>query len=258
MISSSLAAALVAALAQTPAPAAATQATPPPAQQPVAAAAPAPVPNPFRHMLTNLGKDARALATVEPIIVLAVGGAGAIASHNNDLRVRDWALEKSPESEVATIGNVLGDGFLQSGGAIAVWAFGREKKNIRLEATGSDLIRAQLLNGVLTQGLKRVVDRARPSGGGHAFPSGHSSAAFATAAVVQRNYGVVTSLPFYALGGFVGWSRVRTGHHWLSDVVAGGAIGIASGLAATHGRKSNWSVVPVKTAGGAALYVIRR
>jgi membrane-associated phospholipid phosphatase len=250
MISSSLAAALIAALAQTPA-----QPAPP---KPPAIATPAPVPNPFRHMLTNLGKDARSLGTIEPIIVLAVGGAGAIASHNNDIPVRDWALAKSPESEVATIGNVLGDGFLQSGAAIAVWAFGREKKNVRLEATGSDLIRAQLLNGVLTQVLKRVVDRDRPDGGGHAFPSGHASAAFATAAVIQRNYGAVKSAPFYALGGFVGWSRVRTGHHWLSDVVFGGALGISSGLAATHGRAGKWSVIPVKTSGGAALYVIRR
>jgi membrane-associated phospholipid phosphatase len=213
MISSSLAAALIAALAQTPA-----QPAPP---KPPAIAAPAPVPNPFRHMLTNLGKDARSLVTLEPV-------------------------------------NVLGDGFLQSGAAIAVWAFGREKKNVRLEATGSDLIRAQLLNGVITQALKRAVDRDRPDGGGHAFPSGHASAAFATAAVIQRNYGAVKSAPFYALGGFVGWSRVRTGHHWLSDVVFGGALGISSGLAATHGRAGKWSVIPVKTSGGAALYVIRR
>ncbi len=253
MISSSLATALVAALAQTPA----QPATPVP-PKPVAVTAPAPVPNPFRHMLTNLGKDARSMGTAEPIIILGVGGAGALAAHNNDSRVRDWALAKSKESETATFGNVAGDGFLQSGAAIAVWAFARERKDARLEATGSDLIRAQLLNGVLTQGLKRIVDRGRPDGGGHAFPSGHASAAFATAAVIQRNYGAARSVPFYVLGGFVGWSRVRTGHHWLSDVVFGGALGISTGLAVTKGRTGKWSVIPVKTSGGGAIYVVRR
>ncbi len=248
------AAALAAALNLSPAHQVPTSPTPPLTSAP-AASAPA---NPFRQLLPNLGHDIQSLASVNSVIVMSVGGGAAIASHNSDTRVRTWALLQPKDPGLARFGNVAGDALVQAGLAIGAWATGRHQQNVRLETTGSDLIRAQILNGVLTQSLKIAVNRARPDGGGHAFPSGHASATFATAAIIQRDYGVAASVPFYALGGLVSWSRVRTGHHWLSDVVFGGAIGITSGLAVTKGRLSKWSIVPVKTSGGAALYVIRR
>lgn len=215
-------------------------------------------PNPFRNLLPNLARDARSLGTLDSAIVLTVGGAGAIAAHNSDTRVHDWAVMQPADPGLAKLGNAYGDGFVQAALAVGAWYGGKRTQNVKLESTGADLIRAQLLSGIITQGLKLTVNRTRPDGGGHAFPSGHASATFATAAVIQRDYGVAVSVPFYALGGLVSWSRVRTSHHWLSDVVFGGALGIASGLAVTHGQPKRWSVVPVKTPGGAALYVIRR
>jgi hypothetical protein len=214
--------------------------------------------NPFAKLLPNLRQDLRSLATLNSAVVMGVGSAGALAAHNSDVPVHDWAIEQPQDPALARFGNVYGDAFVQGGLAIAAWAAGKQQKNIRLETTGSDLIRAQILNGVLTVPLKTVVNRERPNGGHHSFPSGHTSATFATAAVIQRDYGVGASVPFYALGGIVTWSRIRTSHHWLSDGVFGAAIGITSGLAVTKGRTSHWSVVPVKTAGGAALYVVRR
>lgn len=215
-------------------------------------------PNPFVNLVPNLGKDLRSLVSANTAIVMGVGGAGAIASHNNDIPVNDWAVKQPKNPGLADIGNVTGDAFVQGGLAVATWIVGKQTQSVRLETTGSDLIRAQILNGVLTVPMKVLVNRERPNGGSHSFPSGHTSATFATAAVIQRDYGAVASIPFYALGGLVGWSRVRTSHHWLSDGVFGAAIGITSGLAVTKGRTGNWSVVPVKTKGGAALYVVRR
>jgi membrane-associated phospholipid phosphatase len=56
------------------------------------------------------------------------------------------------------------------------------------------------------------------------FPSGHSALAFATAAVLvaclRRGRGW-----FYALAGGVAASRVLMGEHFLSDVIAGSALG---------------------------------
>ena len=60
------------------------------------------------------------------------------------------------------------------------------------------------------------------------------------------------------MAGFVSWSRIRTNHHWLSDVVAGAAIGLISGRSATRHHESSWTIAPVKTTGGAALYIIKR
>jgi membrane-associated phospholipid phosphatase len=82
--------------------------------------------------------------------------------------------------------------------------------------------------------LKPTIDRQRPDGGSQSFPSGHSASAFVGAAFLQRRYGWRYGLPAYALATFVAWSRVEAKRHWTSDVVAGGAIGVASGLAFTR------------------------
>lgn len=242
-----------------------------PSPQPVSSLAPAApqdagaparvTPNPFRNLLSNFATDARHLAAPDPIVVLAVGGAGALGAHNSDTRAFNWAAERQaahPNPPLARIGNVYGDGFVQAGLAVAAWGFGRHRGDARYEALGADLIRAAFLNGVITQSLKIAIDRDRPDGGRHAFPSGHASASFATATVILRDRGVLASSPFFAAAALVPVARVRTLHHWVSDTVFGAAIGIASGLAVTHGGQGRWSVVPAKTPGGAALYVVRR
>lgn len=246
------AAALVRLLAQTPAP----PAKPVPPPPPPVVVAPA---NPFTHLLTNLGTDLRALPTPQNAGIVATGGVLALIFKNsNDERLRTWVLEQDPSSLPASFGNFAGDGYTQSAAAIGVWLGGRASKNVRAETTGANLIRAQILNGVLTRGLKLIAQRDRPDGGSRSFPSGHASATFASAAVIQHDYGLVAALPVYALGGWVGYSRVRTNHHWLSDVAFGAALGIAAGRAASHSSPTRWNVVPVKTDGGAALYLIRR
>lgn len=60
------------------------------------------------------------------------------------------------------------------------------------------------------------------------FPSGHSASSFAAATATAAFYPQVAPLVF-ALATGVAVSRVHLGHHFPSDVVAGGVIGIASG-----------------------------
>lgn len=244
------AAALVSLFSQTPAPA--------PTPAPVATAAAAPIENPFISLLPHLGEDLVALPSITNAGILATGGALALVFHNNhDERLRNWVIQQDASSPSSSVGNFVGDGVTQGAAAVAVWLAGRATGSSRVENTGANLIRAQVLNGVLTQGLKLAVNRTRPDGGSHALPSGHTSAAFATAAVIQHDYGVGAALPFYALGGFIGWSRVRTNHHWLSDVAFGAALGMVAGRAASRDRPGQWSAVPVKTPGGFALYLVR-
>lgn len=216
-------------------------------------------PNPFLHLLTNLGEDLKNLGSTDTLWIGGVGAAATLfAKNNDDERMHKWVIKQpNREPSLSSAGNVIGDGFVQGGAAVGVWLAGRATDNVKVENVGADLIRAQLLNGVLTQGIKIGAHRTRPDGGSRSFPSGHTSASFATAAVIERHYGVAASTPFYALGGFIGWSRIRTNHHWLSDVVAGAALGMISGRAATRHQLKNWTVTPVKTQGGAALYVVR-
>jgi membrane-associated phospholipid phosphatase len=62
------------------------------------------------------------------------------------------------------------------------------------------------------------------------------------AAFLQRRYGWSYGVPAYAVATFVAYSRVESKRHWTSDVIAGGAIGIATNLVFTH----KWSRVVVQ------------
>jgi membrane-associated phospholipid phosphatase len=78
----------------------------------------------------------------------------------------------------------------------------------------------------ITHGLKLTVDKKRPNGGDHSFPSGHTSAAFSGASFIQRRYGWYAGAPAYLAAAFVGWSRIETEEHYPEDVLAGAGIGV--------------------------------
>lgn len=87
----------------------------------------------------------------------------------------------------------------------------------------------------VAEGLKQVVHEERPDGSGNdSFPSGHTAFSFAAAATMQRRYGWEVGLPATAVAALVGFARVKADkHHWY-DVVAGAAIGEASGVIITR------------------------
>lgn len=87
---------------------------------------------------------------------------------------------------------------------------------------------------LVVEALKRLTFRARPDGehrrSNASFPSGHSGSAFALAAVLARRWRR-TAVPWFALATLVAFSRMYLNRHWLSDVVAGAAIGLAAAWA---------------------------
>ena len=93
-----------------------------------------------------------------------------------------------------------------------------------------DMLDAFVVNGVYTLVLKAAVRRERPNEQDNkAFPSGHTSNAFALAAVAERHYGWKAGVPAYLLASAVGVSRLQRNKHHLSDVVAGAALGYIVG-----------------------------
>jgi len=85
------------------------------------------------------------------------------------------------------------------------------------------------LNQAVTTGLKYATDKKRPfNNGDRAFPSGHTSTTFQSAAFIQKRYGWKYGIPAYALAGFTGYSRINAQKHDGWDVLAGAAIGIGS------------------------------
>jgi undecaprenyl-diphosphatase len=101
-----------------------------------------------------------------------------------------------------------------------------------------EVIAAVLASELLSYGLRQSIGRARPpltyarpkalvsvphSG---SFPSGHTTTAFACAAVLAWAVPRL-AVPFFVLAAAIGFSRIYVGVHYPLDVVGGAALGLA-------------------------------
>lgn len=212
---------------------------------------------PIIRLIPNLIEDVKALPSERTLWLAAGGTVVAYTLSAADTEIAEWSA-KQGGSSYAEIGAVIGDGWVQGAAALFTYGVGRLHGNAKVAHTGSDLVRAQVLNGILTKSLKLAVDRQRPDGGGHSFPSGHTAAVFASASVLHGHFGWKAALPAYSLAAFVGWTRLRDEQHWLSDVGAGAAIGVIVGQTVTAGhRQRTWTVLPVPMRGGIGVVVFK-
>ena len=158
-----------------------------------------------------------------------------------------WVQRRRDHGSVLFIDIRDRHGLTQIGGSAALFAVGHFAHQPRLDSLGLELMRAQTITGALTQALKVGIGRTRPDGGPRSFPSGHTSAAFATATVLEHDFGWKVGVPSYLLAGYIGASRVAGNHHFGSDVVVGAAVGLVSARAVTRPRSGhhNISVTPV-------------
>jgi len=88
-----------------------------------------------------------------------------------------------------------------------------------------------LTNTIVTQ-LKNATQVERPDGSNyHSFPSQHTAMAFTTATLLHKEYGhrsIWYSVAGYSVATGVASLRLLKNNHWLSDVMAGAGVGIAS------------------------------
>ena len=76
---------------------------------------------------------------------------------------------------------------------------------------------------------KEIAGEMRPDGSGFdSFPSGHSGKAFLGAELVRMEFGNGWGAAAYSVAGVTDFMRIWNDKHWLSDVVAGAALGILS------------------------------
>ena len=123
------------------------------------------------------------------------------------------------------------DDFLQFA-PIAVLAsadmFGLKTKNtIKKQAKNIILITAA--NYAVVKSIKLITNETRPNGSSHAFPSGHTSNAFAMAGILHHE--LKDSHPILSYSGYVfatttGVFRVLNNKHWVSDVLVGAGVGM--------------------------------
>lgn len=127
------------------------------------------------------------------------------------------------------------------------WGWWQEDE--RAKAVGVDaFLSAVIAGGLVTSKLKKAFGRDRPYLGGdahafdafagdgqdqRAFPSGHSTEAFAVASVIATHYADQPAVVWtaYGLATLTGLSRMKKDQHWASDVLAGSLIGWGVGKA---------------------------
>ena len=86
-----------------------------------------------------------------------------------------------------------------------------------------------LLNQGLTIILNRALNKHRPYDNGYnAFPSGHTSTTFQSAAFIQRRYGWKYGIPAYVLATYTGYTRINAQRHDGWDILGGMLVGVGS------------------------------
>jgi membrane-associated phospholipid phosphatase len=218
--------------------------------------APRPIPRSsfFEGLFGGTVTDIRRLGSMQTVTWLGFGAIAAQASHYADRNVTN-TLNASPAMKTTFhAGETLGGAQAQLGGAFATYVVGRVIHNDKILQTGADLFRAQLITQGITAGIKLTVRRDRPDGTQYSFPSGHTSTSFASATVLQRQFGWKVGIPAYGLATYVGLSRVQAKRHFLSDVAFGAALGILVGRTVTVGHgDGRFAVAPLATPGGAGV-----
>ncbi len=163
--------------------------------------------------------------TAPPVLIpLGLAAAAGVAS------IYDKRLQKCLKDSLgdnAWIGDAAMSVLLAGSLATAFFApaDGRSSWDVLAEQ-----LEAFALTAALTFGLKAAFPRGRPGGSGDdSFPSGHTSAAFVGASLIDQNVDAwYWEASAYGLASLAGYSRIEADRHYLSDVLAGAAIGVFS------------------------------
>lgn len=198
------------------------------------------------------------------------GAAAAITalSTTADKPVRDH-FAPGPLATHSMAGHDLRDALPVTLLTVGTFVAARMASNKALESTSYRMVEAVGLATISSAALKYVAGRQRPDAsldshrwfsGGDAFPSGHVAAAFAAATVFAESGSEPTfgrRLLAYGLATATAYARVQGDRHWLSDTVAGAALGIATGRFLLHREAQrsavNFAVIPMN--GGAMLQI---
>jgi membrane-associated phospholipid phosphatase len=189
----------------------------------------------FVSIFTELPADFGHLAAPSNLAILGIAGGGSLALHPKDDEI---AQRANDADDIFMAGGVLGDGATHAAAGLTLFIAGRVAHNRKSAQLGVDLLRAQIVSGVITDGLKLATNRTRPDGRDYSFPSGHTSSAFATAAVLNSTFGWKAGVPAYIVSTYVASSRMANYRHFATDVLFGAGIGIASGRAVTFDHRN--------------------
>jgi membrane-associated phospholipid phosphatase len=200
-------------------------------------------------------------------VILGFGAAAAALGHLEDENANSHLVGSTAVGRFFAPGKWIGSAWAQGGASVGLYLVGRylippiegKPRTNKISHLGMDLLRAQILSQAFIHSVKFAVRRDRPTGECCSFPSGHSASAFAAASVLERHFGGYRGAwPTLLIASYVAASRLHDNRHFVSDVVFGAAIGVATGwtVVGRHGR-AEFSVVPIPVRGGMGLALMR-
>lgn len=188
-------------------------------------------------------------------LALAVGLVGAqllFYPIDDDVRAEVQGRKSPATGDVARVAEPLGRPHLWLAASAGTFLVGKLARQDRAADLGLHVFLSVGVAQAVTGGLKAVAGRWRPrvergdgvilfhdpygwrlfagadDDGRRAYPSGHTSAAFAAATALSEDVGGPTPWIAYPLATAVAWSRLHDDAHWVSDVTMGALVGIFS------------------------------
>lgn len=168
------------------------------------------------------------------LVPLAVGGVLTALAYSSEDPNR--AARQLDNLGIGSDLDPAGSGWFYAAGVVSAAGYGLAAGDAAAVDLAQDLTLAAALTTAAVYGLKVGVGRHRPDGGPHSFPSGHTALAFTSAPILTEHFGWKVGVPAYVVASFVGASRMEDRRHYLSDVLAGAAIGLAAGELVAHRR----------------------
>lgn len=226
--------------------------------------------DPWVPSLRTLGQDAIDIATAPFKLsrsqqFLTLGGTGLVFS---TVAALDRPAYQSASMHSGTVSRVTGplaapgrwydhvgpDRFaIGTAGLLAVSGLALQRRDVT--RTSVRVVEALVYTKLVTGLAKSVFNRSRPFTGhsplsadpgafssAHeklSMPSGHTARAFAVASVLAHQAGRwYVSVPAYGVAASVAMERVRSGDHWMTDVMVGGALGYLIGRSVSSPRSN--------------------
>jgi membrane-associated phospholipid phosphatase len=196
------------------------------------------------------------------------GSVAAIAvAHDFDSRVRAHFAPAGAAGVTGSDTNSVRDAIPAASLVVGTWLVSEITNDSFANTEAYTMLEAAGFSTVSAEAFKFAAGRERPDqttdsnewrAGGSSFPSLHSTAAFAVGTVFAESgnddYRWLRRVVGYGMASATAYLRLHDNQHWLSDTVAGAALGIATGRFSTHRRLQrahdwNLSVTPSEYGG---------
>ena len=183
------------------------------------------------------------------------------ALYTQDLKIRNYVQDNKTETTDMLSENIfepVGSGLYTMSGFALLGLHGLVFDNNRSYNTALLGVKTYLITGLVVSVPKLLINRHRPYHDDvanpsifdgpfkgeffRAYPSGHTTSAFAMATIIASEYNdnIIIPITVYSLASLSGLSRINDDKHWATDVLGGAVFGFAMGkLLYNNSKKAN-------------------